>query len=421
MGKISPVSIKYIIHANFIATGTVEKPDVVGAVFGQTEGLLGEDLELRELQKEGKIGRIEVETETKDGKTLGKIEIPTALDKTETTLLAAALETIERVGPSDAKMQIEEIEDVRGSKREYIMARAKALLEKIKGSQLESKEITESVKESSRISRLQEYGTERLPAGDLSAEEIIIVEGRADVVNMLRHGIDNVIGMSGTVMPEAIKALGREKTLTLFVDGDRGGMLIAKNITENARMNFIAFAPEGKEVEELAGKEIFAALRKKIAASEFLQHFEDTGIKRQRTAERGRRTAGRASGYSDRYPARASRRTVNAERPEEPAEAEQAKKIMPNEKEKEIFRSRLYDLIGTRGAYLLDSNLDILRKVPIGELGYAMNSLGNNIYAAIVDGTATPDIIRTAERTSCKHIVARNFTSFTTKLNLVSL
>ena len=415
MGKISPVSIKYIIHANFIATGTVEKPDVVGAVFGQTEGLLGEDLELRELQKEGKIGRIEVETETKDGKTIGKIEIPTALDKTETTLLAAALETIERVGPSDAKMQIEEIEDVRGSKREYIMARAKALLEKVKGSQLESKEITESVKESSRISRLQEYGTERLPAGDLSAEEIIIVEGRADVVNMLRHGIDNVIGMSGTVMPEVIKALGKEKILTLFVDGDRGGMLIAKNITENVRVNFIAFAPEGKEVEELAGKEILAALRKKIAASEFLQHFEDTGIKRQRTAERGRRTVGRTAGYSDRPPVRAARRTADAEEPE------QAKKILPSEKEKEIFRSRLYELIGTRGAYLLDSNLDILRKVPIGELGYAMNSLGNNIYAVIVDGTATPDIIKTAERTSCRHIVARNFTYFTTKLNLVSL
>src|SRR3989338_4153786 len=323
MGKISPVSIKYIIHANFIATGTVEKPDVVGAVFGQTEGLLGEDLELRELQKEGKIGRIEVETETKDGKTIGKIEIPTALDKTETTLLAAALETIERVGPSDAKMQIEEIEDVRGSKREYIMARAKALLEKVKGSQLESKEITESVKESSRISRLQEYGTERLPAGDLSAEEIIIVEGRADVVNMLRHGIDNVIGMSGTVMPEVIKALGKEKILTLFVDGDRGGMLIAKNITENVRVNFIAFAPEGKEVEELAGKEILAALRKKIAASEFLQHFEDTGIKRQRTAEKGRRTVGRTAGYSDRPPVRAARRTADAEEPE------QAKKILP--------------------------------------------------------------------------------------------
>ena len=128
MAKISPVSIKYMIHASLIAEGALEKPDVIGALFGQTEGLLGADLEMRDLQKEGKIGRIEVELERKDRKTFGKIKIPTALDQSETTLIAAAVETIERVGPSDAQIEVENIEDVRGSKRDYILERAKKLI-----------------------------------------------------------------------------------------------------------------------------------------------------------------------------------------------------------------------------------------------------------------------------------------------------
>ena len=106
MAKVSPVSIKYMIHADFIAEGALEKPDVIGAIFGQTEGLLGSELEMRELQKEGKIGRIEVDLERSDKKTMGKIKIPTALDQSETTLIAAAIETIERIGPSDAKIEV---------------------------------------------------------------------------------------------------------------------------------------------------------------------------------------------------------------------------------------------------------------------------------------------------------------------------
>ena len=57
MGKISPVSAKYIVHSSINIDGVVDRPDVIGAIFGQTEGLLGADLELRELQRSGRIGR----------------------------------------------------------------------------------------------------------------------------------------------------------------------------------------------------------------------------------------------------------------------------------------------------------------------------------------------------------------------------
>src|SRR3989344_964163 len=106
MGKISPVSAKYVIQANIEIDGIVERPDVIGAIFGQTEGLLGTELELRELQRSGRIGRIDVRTEIKSGKTSGEIIIPSSLDKAETAIIAAASETIQRIGPCNARVKI---------------------------------------------------------------------------------------------------------------------------------------------------------------------------------------------------------------------------------------------------------------------------------------------------------------------------
>ena len=282
MAKISPTSIKYQIVAKFNADGPFQKPDVIGALFGQTEGLLGADMELRELQKEGKLGRIEVDLTTENGKTTGEITIPTALDKTETTIIAASLETIDKIGPTDAKISVQEISDVRGSKRDYIMERAKALLAGISNEGMDSTEMESELRESTRISKAVEYGTEGLAAGpDIDSEkELIVVEGRADVVNMLKHGIKNVVGMQGTKFPKTITTLGETKELTLFVDGDRGGKLIAQNVCDNAKVVYIATAPDGKEVEELAGKELLQALRKKVKAEVFLKSNGSRGSSR---------------------------------------------------------------------------------------------------------------------------------------------
>ena len=272
MAKISPASIKYSIIADFTADGPFQKPDVIGALFGQTEGLLGSDMELRELQKEGKIGRIEVDLTTEGGKTTGEIVIPSALDKTETTIIAASLETIDKIGPTDAKITIRDVSDVRGSKRDYIMERAKALLAGIKNQGMDSSEMGTELRESARTAKVVSYGPESLAAGpDIDNEkELIVCEGRADVVNLLKHGINNVIGMQGTRFPKTIATLGETKELTLFVDGDRGGKLIAQNVFDNAKVVYIAQAPDGKEVEELTQKECLQALRKKVPAKVFL-------------------------------------------------------------------------------------------------------------------------------------------------------
>ena len=97
MGKTYIDTLKYVIYANVKINGLVEKPDVVGAIFGQTEGLLGEELDLRELQKNGRIGRIHVNLEEKKGMTTGEIRVPSSLDMVETCIIAGALETVDRV------------------------------------------------------------------------------------------------------------------------------------------------------------------------------------------------------------------------------------------------------------------------------------------------------------------------------------
>lgn len=271
MGKIYVDSVKYIIKAKLEANGLVEKPDVIGAIFGQTEGLLGTELDLRELQKTGRIGRIEVEVERKNGKTTGEIIVPSGLGIVETSVIAAALETIDRIGPTEARIEVEKIEDVRASKRKYIIDRAKELLRRTVQEELpDSREIIQRVKEELRASEVTEYGPEGLPAGpDIDkSPEIIVVEGRADVVNLLKHGIRNVIALNGNRVPETIKELARRKKIILFVDGDRGGELIIRNVLEQTKVDFIARAPDGKEVEELTQKEILKALRRKLPVSE---------------------------------------------------------------------------------------------------------------------------------------------------------
>jgi len=390
MAKISPTSIKYSIIADFTADGPFQKPDVIGALFGQTEGLLGSDMELRELQKEGKVGRIEVDLVTEGGKTTGEITIPSALDKTETTIIAASLETIDKIGPTDAKITIRDISDVRGSKRDYIMERAKALLSGIQNEGMDSTEMGTELRESSRVAKAVTYGEEGLAAGpDIDNDkELIVVEGRADVVNMLKNGIKNVIGMQGTKFPKTITKLGETKELTLFVDGDRGGKLIAQNVCDNANIMYIAQAPDGKEVEELTQKELLQALRKKVPAKVFLGKSND-----------------RPQRSFDRKPARV----------EEPV-ADVARRELDNN---DISKLReLSSEIKGRNVLVLNEDLEIVKNVPASKLG----SVNAKDAFVLMVGTATGSVIQGAERLKSKAVAAKTFgKTFDTDIKLVSL
>ena len=411
MAKISPVSIKYVVHAKFEAEGALEKPDVIGAIFGQTEGLLGSELEMRELQKEGKIGRIDVDVSNEGGKTTGMIRIPTALDKAETTIIAAAIETIDRIGPTNAKVEIENIEDVRNNKRSFIIERAKALLEKIEGSTPESKELQEAVTSSLRTSKMQEYGDEKLSSGDISGEELIIVEGRADVVNLLKNGVKNVISMNGTILPESVKKLSQEKTTTLFVDGDRGGQLIIKNVCENAKIDFIAVAPDGKEVEELSGKEVLQALRRKETSQDYLRNMNRGRSYQQRSYDnRPRYEERREYTREERYPRQeesvAEVRNIEASRELTEVEKEELREIL--------------NKLGSKEAVVLNSEFEIVKNTNVNRLRNTLRYV-EKPFIVVMEGKATPPTIRTVEEAGCPYLVAHNFVSEDTKVKLISL
>jgi DNA primase len=231
----SPETTKYLIHIYLEAEGVVEKSDVVGAIFGQTEGLLGEDLDLRDLQRTGRVGRIDVQTTSRKGETKGEILISSSLDKAETALLSASLETIDRVGPCNARVSVERIEDIRITKRRKILERAKELLlEHFDEGTINSNELLDIVREYTRIEKVGTIGEEKLPAGPNVADSdaIIVVEGRADVINLLRYGIKNAVAVEGTNVPATIVALCESKTATAFLDGDRGGDLILSELMQ---------------------------------------------------------------------------------------------------------------------------------------------------------------------------------------------
>lgn len=265
---------KYIIYAELVANGYVEKNDIIGAIFGQTEGLLGGDLDLRDLQKSGRIGRIDVEViNNSNGKSYAKIILPSSLDRVETAIIAATLETIDRVGPCSAKVEVKDIRDIRAEKRQYITNRAKELLETLMGTMTDIHDISEEIREYIRSREVVEYGEEKLPAGPNidNSDSIIVVEGRADVLNLLRCGIKNVIAVGGTSIPKTIVELSKKKITTIFIDGDRGGELILKESLQRCDIDYIARAPKGKEVEELSKKEVLKYLRLRVPVEQYLQ------------------------------------------------------------------------------------------------------------------------------------------------------
>jgi DNA primase len=452
MGKINPVSSKYIVHTSIQIDGVVDKPDVIGAIFGQTEGLLGADLELRELQRSGKIGRIEVNLDTRGGKTKGEIILPSSMDKAETAIVGAALEIIQRIGPCNAKVRVENVEDVRVSKRQFVIERAKELLKTLTDSVLpNSQEITEEVAASVRVMEITEYGKDRLPAGPDVAEssEIIVVEGRADVINLLKNGFKNAIAINGTGIPATIVELCKQKTVTVFVDGDRGGNLIVQELLSVTDIDFVTRAPDGKELEELTKKEIHKCLRGRIAAEQVKL---EIGVKdnapenalddakpeqlngetfsvmksskpimpqqrpQPQRPQQGHPQPQRPQQSNQTDPRRGSngnsqqnaqqfdrQQSQPIQAPRTPAPVNSKKQATAHELES--FNDMIEDLIGTRAAFMLDDKLTILGKIPVSELISTIRSLNGGIYAVVLDDVIDKDLLMAAERANIQFLV----------------
>jgi DNA primase len=355
---------KYMVSARFEVEGVVEKPDVIGAIFGQTEGLFGPDLDLRELQKSGRIGRIEIQLESKQDKTFGVITIPSSLDKTSTAIIAAAVESVDRIGPCNAKVTLDKLADIREEKRKQILDKAKSILHNWV---IEvSPSTDEMVKEVSGVIRsadVVEYGPEHLPAGPdvATSSSIILVEGRADVVNLLRCGVRNALAIEGTKIPQTIIDVCKNKETTAYLDGDRGGDLILKELMQVAPVDFVARAPLGKEVEDLTPKELMRCLREKVPV------------------EAGRPPVARPE------PIRAPMRPPLTPLPQS-------------------MVAKAKELRGTLEGVLLDQSMTEIAKLPVSELAGKLADY-QGVDTIIFDGVVTQRLLDLAEERGVKTVV----------------
>ncbi len=269
---------KYVIHATIRVDGTVARKDVVGAIFGQTEGLLGEGLQLRQLQKTGRIGHVDVNLNNNKGRVQGQIDLSSSIDQVSTAVIGAALETIDRIGPCKAVIKVKEIENIRSAKRDHVIDRAKQLLLGIVNSATgESKNILDEVRSVLTLDTMVEF--EGMTAGPnvRDSDAIIIVEGRNDVRNLLKFGINNAIATMGSgIKPKLAELASKKKTVTAFLDGDRGGKLLLMEIngTLGKSLTHVAFAPQSREVEHLESKVVTKCLGQKEIASKAVSRIQ---------------------------------------------------------------------------------------------------------------------------------------------------
>ncbi len=416
---IDPSTTKYLIKTKITADGVVEKPDVIGAIFGQTEGLLGEELDLRDLQKGARIGRIEVEVKSEGGKSVGEVLIPSSLDQVDTAILAAALETIDRIGPCKATVHVESIADVRAEKRQKILERAKELLtEMLQESKQLGTSLADSIRDSVHLEEITTYGADKCPAGPLIevSDEIIIVEGRSDVLNLLKNGIKNTIAVEGTNVPKTIQELSKQKTATAFVDGDRGGTLILKELLQVAEVDFIARAPPHNEVEELSKKQIMKALKNKMPVAQYMEMYGiDNGGSNGKESNSQQKSQNNQNNQNngknrneDRKDSKKGQKNQKDQKEKNGSEEsgkkgeEKRKKLSPQQ---EKFYEMLRDMAGKKKARLLNSKGGIVTEVQTNKLIDVLGKEKKSVNAIVFDGVITQRLVDMAHKKGVKMIV----------------
>ncbi|WP_331236648.1 DNA primase DnaG [Natronorarus salvus] len=428
---------KYLIHADITASGVVERSDVVGAVFGQTEGLLGDDLDLHDLQQSSKVGRIDVRISSERGVSRGEMTIASSMDKVETAVLAAALETIERVGPCRSTIEVTRIEDVRAATRREVVERATTILsDTFDDTVMSSEEMLTRVRESVRVGEISEY--EGYPAGPNVADggSVILVEGRSDVLTLLRYGIKNAVAVEGTDVPEAVAALTRDRTATAFLDGDRGGELIMKELAQVADIDAVAFAPPGGSVEDLSRDEVMDALRKKVPYEAVVEAEEPLAAAAARTqpaaGPSGPETNDREGGVEsddesappDTVETSGDGTTADAQGGDPEIEGSPGPDVDETaESDPETLRGHVEAVIGegTGSVRLLTDSFESIADEPVEEAFETVRDAETRPYAVVLDGTLTQRILDVAAQRGVEQVLARDLGEFTKRPTSVRL
>ncbi|MCX6648997.1 MAG: DNA primase DnaG [Candidatus Bathyarchaeota archaeon] len=401
--KENYTGVKYTIHARFTIEGVVERHDVIGAIFGQTEGLFPKDFELRELQRTGKIGRIDIELKSANDRTTGTLVVPSSLDRPETAIIAAAMETVDRVGPCESKIAVEGIKDVRVDKLKRIQERAKELMRDWHVKESHDIEVMlEQVGQEGKKIEPVHYGRERLTATpDISQRnDIILVEGRADVINLLRAGISGSIAVEGVKIPRTIRELARKKEITAFLDGDRGGDLILRELMQVAKPKYVARAPRGSEVEELDPDQIKAALEARVPVEEAFAALQSGPEPQPQQVE-----ARPQEIVPERAPERIERVQQPQRRPPRPQRQRPSPEVVPPPPSlAKQYAGLIEGFRGTLEATLIGSDDIESPRFPVAELVEKLKAAGE-VKAVVFDGIVTGRLIDAAAAKGIKVVV----------------
>jgi DNA primase len=378
--------VKYHVKLKFEVDGIVEKADIIGAIFGQTEGLLGPEMNLNELQKVSKVGRIEVNVDTKSNTTKGDALLPMSTDISTAALISAAIESIDKVGPFQGKFLLVGIDDIRAIKKKVIVDRAKKIIQEWATKTIsEGEEMLRDVYDASKPGKLTSFGKAQLACGTgvFESPVIILVEGRADVINLLRAGFDNSIAIEGAKIDETITNLTSGKKVIAFLDGDRAADLILKELQGLVKIDKVLRAPTGKEVEECTPLEITEILKDVIEPT--VEQYEvpiqhQKGVKKSKTYENNNLAYQEPSNFN------------NGEKlKDDPQVTTAVKEVYPQINE-------------TLEAMILDNSMQVLLKVPVSEIIKRLDSLEGARFL-VMDGIITQRLIDAAYRAGIEYVV----------------
>jgi DNA primase len=403
--------VKYHVKLKFDVDGLVEKADIIGAIFGQTEGLLGPEMNLNELQKVSKVGRIEVNVETKGNMAKGDALIPMSTDISTAALIAAAIESIDKVGPFPAKFGLVGIDDIRAIKKKVIVDRAKRIVQDWATRTIsEGDEMLKDVYDASKPGKLTSFGKAQLACGTgvFESDWIILVEGRADVVNLLRAGYDNAIAIEGARIDESVTKLTEGKRVVAFLDGDRAGDLILKELHGVVKIDKVLRAPSGKEVEECTPLEISEILKDAFLAE--VSSVQQSGYpyhppSHQQQHHYDRRNYKRERDVQEDY------RTSHIRQQEALQSAQPSKEALVEDSSEMLSAVReVYPQINeTLEAVVLDGSMNTLLKVPVSEVIKRLNSAEEG-KLLIIDGIVTQRLVDAADKAGIEYIVGHRMT-----------
>lgn len=389
--------VKYHVKLKFEVDGLVEKADIIGAIFGQTEGLLGPEMNLNELQKVSKVGRIEVNVDTKSNMAKGDAIIPMSTDISTAALIAAAIESIDKVGPFQAKFVLSGIDDIRAIKKKVIVDRAKKIVQEWATKTIsEGEEMLKDVYDASKPGKLTTFGKAQLACGTgvFDSDWIILVEGRADVINLLRAGFDNAIAIEGAKIDETVIKLTEGKKVIAFLDGDRAGDLILKELHGVVDIDKVLRAPSGREVEECTPLEIAEILREAM-------QFAGANVQEVRPTPR-----------QLQYPER--RHNNKKDRQEHTMEEEGETQVSSNEPGTTLLEDNAEILSAVKAVYpqinetleaiVLDGSMKILLKVPVSDVVKKLDRT-EGAKMLVLDGIVTQRLVDAADKVGIEYIV----------------